>query len=154
MGGRSNSDPQGSLSRPEDRLKHLEFIQATIARQAENSSRLKNWALTLAGASFALAIQQRNFGISAVATLILIGFAWLDAYYLRQERLFRELYNDAIRPGSQVPALSLDTSPYLGQPRCSWRRVFQSQPLRVLHGLILSAGLALTVFLAALAAVD
>ena len=41
-----------------DRIKHLEFIQATIARQAAHSFSVKGWSLTVAAALFASQLSQ------------------------------------------------------------------------------------------------
>lgn len=78
----------------EDPVKHLEFIQNVINRMANNSFLLKGWTVTLVAALFALAAQNTNPWFGVLAFLPTIAFWILDAYYLRQERLFRELYND------------------------------------------------------------
>lgn len=77
-------------------IRHLEMIQGVINRMARNSFLLKGWAVTLVVATLWV-IGRRE--IPAWSGGILIGvvvsaFGWLDYYYLRQERLFRELYND------------------------------------------------------------
>ncbi len=75
---------------PERMLLHLEMIQGVISRMARHSFLLKGWAATL-WLSFSrpeAAIQ------SASAAIFVIAIFWgLDGYYLRQERLFRCLYD-------------------------------------------------------------
>jgi hypothetical protein len=154
LGERSDRYQKPLLESPEDRRKHLEFIQLTIARQAENSSRLKNWALTLAVAAFALAVQQKNYAVPMVADVILLCFASLDCYYLQQECLYRALYNDAIAHESRVRVYSMDTQPYRLNPECGWQSVLQSKPLVVLYGAVLGAGIVLTVTLLIISAYD
>jgi hypothetical protein len=43
-----------------DQLKHLEFIQTTIARFANSSFLIKGWALTIAAAFFAVLANRLN----------------------------------------------------------------------------------------------
>lgn len=77
----------------EDRIKHLEFVQAVIGRMAGNSFLLKGWSVTISAALFALAAKDSNRAFALVALLPTLVFWGLDAYYLRQERLFRKLYD-------------------------------------------------------------
>jgi len=76
----------------ERKLKHLEILQATITRMANNSFLIKGWCITLVAAILALASQGSNQRIILISYLPIIMFWILDAYFLRQERLFRKLY--------------------------------------------------------------
>jgi len=78
----------------EDAVKHLEFIQNAITRMANNSFLLKGWTVTLVAAIVALAAQNANPWFVTLAFFPAIAFWVLDAFYLRQERLFRILYDD------------------------------------------------------------
>ncbi|MGA8366272.1 MAG: hypothetical protein ACLQMT_14000 [Candidatus Acidiferrales bacterium] len=78
----------------EDRIKHLEFIQNAILRMAGNSFLLKGWSITIAAAFFALAAKNSRPGFALLALFPTLSFWGLDAYYLRLERLFRELYDE------------------------------------------------------------
>ena len=78
----------------ENKLKHLEFIQNIITRMASNSFLLKGWAITIVTALIALSIDKNNYRYFIVANFPIIIFWLLDAYYLKQERLFRHLYNE------------------------------------------------------------
>ena len=62
---------------------------------AQNSFALKAWAVTIIAAVFALAAKDSNPKISLVAYLPALTFWMLDAYYLRQERLFQRLFDVA-----------------------------------------------------------
>lgn len=73
--------------------KHLEFIQNIISRMANNSFLIKGWSVTLVAALFALAAKDANESYIMLAYFPAIIFALLDAYYLYQEKLFRDLYN-------------------------------------------------------------
>lgn len=78
----------------EERIfKHLEFLQATISRKAQNSFAYKGWTITLVSAIIALSQGNNSSGYLA-ALVPLLGFWALDAYSLRQERLFRSLYDE------------------------------------------------------------
>ncbi len=84
--------------------------------------------------------------MALVALLPPIAFAWLDAFYLRQERLFRELYRDAIRPGSLVPIFEMDTRKYCDAsqfPTCTYRAILPANTWRVLHVMIFAVGVLL-----------
>jgi hypothetical protein len=73
-------------------VKHLEMIQAIISRLAQNSFAVKGWSITLVSAVFAVIVAQSRpdlVWITLIPTLIFWG---LDAYYLRLERLYRNLY--------------------------------------------------------------
>ena len=85
---------------PDDKqIRHLEFIQAVIPRLANNSFLMKGWALTVAGLIFGFAVDQGSWRIAAAALLPVAGLFWgLDAYFLRQERLSRKLYDAARNP--------------------------------------------------------
>ena len=76
----------------ENKLKHLEFIQATINRMANNSFLLKGWAVTVVGGLLAFGFKDLDCRYIFVSLSVLLFFWILDGYYLHQEKLFRELY--------------------------------------------------------------
>lgn len=84
----------------ENKIKHLEFIQANIVRMNSCSFKMKGWAITIVTALLALyaatinATYSGNFIFLLVAIAPTILFWALDAYYLQQERKFRGIYND------------------------------------------------------------
>ena len=75
------------------KVKHLEMLQKIITRMARNSFLLKGWTITLISALFVLSDFGNNQNFVLLALLPAIAFWGLDAYYLRQERLFRKLYD-------------------------------------------------------------
>ena len=98
----------------ENKVAHLGLIQDVIARMARNSFLLKGWAVTLVAALFALASVDTHEEFAFLALLPAITFWGLDAYFLRQERLFRKLY-DGVRVNTADTLddpFSMDTSPY------------------------------------------
>lgn len=134
------------VNTPPDRIKHLEFLQATIARQASHSFAIKGWALTVSTAIYAYTAAHLTWWLAVVALLPAGAFAWLDAFYLRQERLFRELYQDASLPDSPVRVFDMNTAIYQhgkSFPRCSYRSVCGSKTWLVLHLVIAFVGLLL-----------
>ncbi len=81
----------------EDIYKHLDFIQLTITRMGANSFLIKGWTVTLVAALLAFTADKDKVITGAWICLIPSLLFWgLDAYYLRQERLFRKLY-DVVR---------------------------------------------------------
>ncbi|MEE8574572.1 MAG: hypothetical protein V3T30_04085 [Thermodesulfobacteriota bacterium] len=78
------------------KIKHLEIIQGIIDRLARNSFLLKGWSVVLVSALFAFGATGSNKSLVAIAYLPALAFWGLDGYFLRQERLFRALY-DKIR---------------------------------------------------------
>lgn len=80
----------------EDKRKHLEFIQLVITRMNINSFLVKGWNITIVAALFALAAKDTDPGFIILSFFPTFIFWGLDTYYLRQERLFRHLY-DKIR---------------------------------------------------------
>ena len=78
--------------------KHLEMTQAIINRLGRNGFWIKSWSIILIVTAMVLIARQNIQNPYFVLVLILpaIGFWILDGYFLRQERLFRQIY-DAIR---------------------------------------------------------
>ena len=77
----------------ENKLKHLEMIQGIINRMASNSFMLKGWAVTLVAGVYALASKDANRIYYLITYVPIVIFWGLDAFYLRQERLYRKLYD-------------------------------------------------------------
>jgi hypothetical protein len=91
---RDGNEPRESMldmeSRRQYMLKEIDLIEDTVKRMASNSFVLKGWAVTLVVGVFLLdgpGILQLL--LSLIPVLV---FWFLDAYFLRQERLFRRLY--------------------------------------------------------------
>ncbi len=78
----------------EEKIKHLEFIQAVITRMNTNSFQIKSWTVTIVSALLAIYASSKNVNFILIGLLPVIVFWLLDAYYLMQERKFRGLYND------------------------------------------------------------
>lgn len=124
----------------DDQRKHLEFVQAVITRQAGNSFLVKGWALTVASAFYAYAANKDSPWVAVIGLFVAGTFGYLDAFFLRQERLFRCLYAGAISPSSTVPAFSMITTPYKDNDGSRWRDVLTSRPLVAFFGIIIATG--------------
>lgn len=131
---------------PHERLDaHFSLIQAVISRQASNSFVAKGWALTASFALYGFAIEKDRTGL-ALLGILAVGIFWvLDAYFLRQERLFRCLYQSAIAEDGSVPLYSMDTSGYRGQAQAGLASCVFSITLTLFYGTLVSAGLAVVV---------
>lgn len=126
----------------EDRRKHLEFIEAVIARQASNSFLVKGWGLTVATVAFAFAATEGAWEVAAVGVLAVLAFWYLDSFFLRQERLFRCLYNAVIDPEREepIPAYSMDTTPFDDVPDNLWPQVLRRRTVSVFFAVLVLAG--------------
>jgi hypothetical protein len=94
-----------------NRDSHLAMIQGVINRMGQNSFSLKGWAVTVAAGLFALAAATDvNPWSCAAALLAVLTFWFLDAFYLRQERMFRALFDQVRRDLSGETDYEMDTS--------------------------------------------
>lgn len=104
----------------ENKRQHLEMIQGVINRMANNSFFLKGWAITLIAALFVLSAKDTNPNYIFVAYFPVIIFWVLDGYFLSQERLFRDLYDDVRKLNEKAIDFSMDTRKYRKNERNGW----------------------------------
>jgi hypothetical protein len=118
-----------------NKLTHLQMLQPVITRMASNSFFLKGWSVTLVSALFALAADKANFFFVYLAYFPVVMFWALDGYFLRQERLFRKLY-DRVRalPENDIN-FSMDTT-VVATEVDGWFRTCFSVTLRIFHGTV------------------
>ena len=83
----------------EDKIKHLEFVQAIINRMGSNPFQIKGWCISFVAALLALyaGTDNNNIKFIFVAIAPAILFVLLDAYYLQQERIFSSIYDAIIQ---------------------------------------------------------
>lgn len=128
----------------ENKRKHLDFIQSVTTRMAGNLFFLKGWAITLIVGLFALAAKDAKprfyFVAYAVAAILWI----LDGYFLRQERLFRALYDQVRQIDEGDIDFSLDTKPFVDLPRNSLLRCTFSLTLVLFYASLLAIMLFVT----------
>ena len=86
----------------ENKRKHLEMIQAIIARMGGNLFYLRGWSVTLIGAVLAILSQSEDIGIFPIIILLATTLMlWIyDGYFLALERKYRDLY-DKVRKLSE-----------------------------------------------------
>ena len=122
----------------ESKLKHLELIQAVISRMASNSFRLKEWTVVLVSAILFLAARENSGDIALIGLVPAVLFWGLDAYYLRQERLYRALYDEVRLQSPTEIDFSMDTRTFTG-PRVTWRSSLLSLTLVIYYLAITTA---------------
>lgn len=115
-----------------DKIAHLGFIQGVINRMGNNSFLLKGWGVALVAAIFALAAKDANPGFIVVAFYPVLLFWVLDAFFLHQEKLYRNLY-DKVRTGAVPADFSLNAAEHRGDVM-SVTAVFFSKTLVPFYG--------------------
>lgn len=103
-----------------NKIKHLEFIQNIIDRQAKNSFLLKGWVITLVAASFALSVTDEVFRKTLFVYFLIFLFWVLDSYYLWQERKFRCLYDNVRKLREDEIDFDMNTKEIVEETGCSW----------------------------------
>ncbi|MET9888851.1 hypothetical protein ABZZ47_01310 [Streptomyces sp. NPDC006465] len=127
------SNAEGS-SISQEEIKHLEFIQAIVSRLGNGSFLIKGWTMTVAGVFFGVAANRPSWKIAAAGILPIVGFWLLDSYFLRQERLFRKLYDDVRKPEVDVELFSMNVQPYLSV--VPWGKVVRSHTMVNFYGIL------------------
>jgi hypothetical protein len=94
----------------EDKRKHLDYLQVVITRMNTNSFQIKNMAVVILTAMFALFAATPKVLLIFLAGFPLIVFWILDAYYLQQERKFRALFKDVAGLTNQFEIVTYDMS--------------------------------------------
>lgn len=86
------------------------MVQDIVKRMASNSFFLKGWTVTLVAALLVFLVEVNDETILYVAFLPILMFWSLDGYFLRQERLFRKLYNHTCTLKNEKIDFLMDTS--------------------------------------------
>ncbi len=116
----------------EDFRKHIDLIQGVINRLAGNSFAIKAWAIGLIAVLGGLATKDADPRLATALVFPALCFWGLDAYYLRQERLYRKLYEKVVLNDGGVPRYSLDASGFSTQVASTINVAF-SPTVRWLH---------------------
>ncbi len=84
----------------EDVRQHLSFIQGVITRMNSNSFSMKGWMVAIVSALAAVyasdAANPCGNVYFAIAIPVVLIFCGLDAYYLKMEKQYRDLYNEVL----------------------------------------------------------
>ena len=118
----------------EAKLKHLEFIQAVIARMATNQFLFKGWAITIAAALSAFAAVDTRWALLVVALASTLLFWGLDGYYLWLEHGFVKLHNIvAVKDEADIDfTMKIDKS----NATSEWLRTCMRHHLYAFYGII------------------
>ena len=111
-------------------VKHLEMIQAIINRLGNNSFLLKGGSLIILVAAMVLIAKEnlQNQYFLLALFLPIVGFWILDGYFLWQERLFRQVYEE-IRQQADTD-FKMDLGKHRNKPKCSWiSAIFSITPI-------------------------
>ena len=121
------------MSGTEKVVKHLEMTQAVINRLGRNGFWIKSWGIILIVAGLVLIAKQDLQNPYFVLVLILpaLGFWILDGYFLWQERLFRQVYNE-IRAQSDTD-FEMNPTKHKNKPKCSWFSAIFSPTLVIFY---------------------
>ncbi len=109
---------------PKDRttilIEELKILQGVINRMAQNSLECKKWTLALAVGVLSLKIEAIShlYGLCVLGVLLLC-FWFLDAYYLMQERSFREQYQWLIKNRLKTDERLFEVLPAHQTRRCA-----------------------------------
>jgi hypothetical protein len=122
----------------ESKIKHLEMVQAVVSRMASNSFLLKGWCVTLVSALLALAARDADKRFALLAYYPVLVFWVLDAYYLRQERLFRKLYDSVRATEEAAITFSMETAPFAKEV-APWFGVMFSATLILFYAVMAAA---------------
>ena len=114
------------------------MIEAVVNRLSTNSFLLKGWSVILVSALFALAAANAKLQFTCLAYFPAAAFWILDGYFLRQERLFRELYDHVRQLEDEQIDFSMDTS-VVKEKVSSWPYVMLSKTLRIFYGTVLGS---------------
>lgn len=115
----------------EIKIKHLEFIQGVINRLANNSFLIKGWSITVFLAGLGFFLSQKQLSALLVVIFVIIVFWFLDAFYLKQERLFRKLYSNVAK-NRLVKPFDMDISKYNAKAP-STLKIMLDYPLYLLY---------------------
>ncbi|PEM52043.1 MULTISPECIES: hypothetical protein [Bacillus cereus group] len=117
----------------ESKIRYLEMIQGVISRMASNSFLLKGWTVTIVVGLFAFAnIKEMDSRYILLALVPAIFFWSLDGFFLRQEKLFRKLYDHVRASEEDTVDFSMDTSQFKTQVS-NWMRIMISTTLLLFY---------------------
>lgn len=133
------------MDKQEKVVKHLEMTQGVINRLGSNSFLLKGWSMTIIAAAMVLVarVELDKPYIVLVFILPILGFWILDGYFLWQERLFREVYNE-VRQQDKTD-FEMNPTKHRHKPNCNRPSAMFSPTLKIFY--LVEIGLTLLVAL-------
>lgn len=122
---------------PDQKIKHLEFIQKGIERMTTLSFQLKGWCVTLVSALNVLAAKDVNQMHMSLVYFIVPIFWTLDAFYLSKERQYRGLYEKVRHQKETEIDFNMDTQIY-NTGKNTWLRSALSKSQWPIYGTLLA----------------
>lgn len=121
-----------------DLHKEIDLIQGCINRMASNSFMLKGWAISLVAVVLALTADRLNpLFLSCSIVVPLLCFWYLDAFFLRTEKMYRKMYDWVLKERKEGNTEYLyDLNPNRFKDNVeSHCRVMFSKTLRIFYGI-------------------
>lgn len=120
--------------------KEIDLIQGCINRMANNSFLIKGWLVSIVAVVVALAPDELNPFINVLTiTLVTISFWYLDAFFLRTEKMYRKMYEWVLEARKQKKIeFQYDLNPYRFEFQVdSIFKVMFSKTLKWFYGIII-----------------
>ncbi|MCK5720322.1 MAG: hypothetical protein KAH84_10300 [Thiomargarita sp.] len=132
------------IERKKDLLKEIDLIQAIINRMSNTSFLIKGWAVTMISFIFSFRANETNLVLVVIPLLL---FWFLDAYFLRQERSYRKLYQWVIDNRMQDDSylFSLNPSRFMQDEKSIFKTML-SITLLVFYGVALLLSIIYIIF--------
>ena len=96
----------------QNKITHLQFIQQVITRMNTLSFQVKGWCVTLVTGLFIVGSSKQDISYVLLILVVTLIFYGLDAFYLSQERQYRDLYNDVRQQSEEEITFNMDTISY------------------------------------------
>lgn len=114
--------------------KEIDLVQACISRMAHNSFLLKGWAITLL--VLILTFSEKNKNPAIISLIPFISFWFLDAFFLRTEKMYREMYKWVLEKRRMEDfSLEYDLNPHrFDKQVASYSQIMFSLTLRWFYG--------------------
>ena len=103
----------------DQKLKHLEMIQSVINRLANNSFSLKLKSFIFVAVILGFTTKNGDPDYMWLTAIPTLAFWGLDEFYLKQEKLFRTLYDNVRQKDNEDIDFSMDVSTIKSKRR-SW----------------------------------
>ena len=115
-------------------IKHLEMIQGIINRLGHDSFLVKGWSMALlVGGIILITRSEVQSGWIILAFLFpIVGFWILDGYFLWQERLFREIYNEVRK--QETTNFEMNPMKHIDKLKRTWFSSIFSVTLNIFYG--------------------
>ena len=117
------------------KIKHLELIQNVINRLANSSFFLKGWTVIFVAAVLGFATKDAKPMYVWLAAIPTVSFWVLDGFYLKQEGLFRRLYDTVRETDENEIDFSMNTVPF--KQSGDWFKAIFSKTLLFFYATIL-----------------